>query len=194
MDEAQLRRYRFFSRLGVIGVDRSSLRGVREFVSYCRELLEGRPRALCITPQGEFCSNTARPVRFQPGIGAIAQQLTQFSVSTVVLDYEFWSEKRPEAFISIRPPERIATGPGFDRKGFVRAMERKLEVHLDEWKRLREQRNPELFTTLLSSRGGVSPVYDVARAFAARLRGERYTRLHGDVVTPRWREMKHREP
>jgi len=194
MDEAQLRRYRFFSHLGIIGVDRTSLQGAREFVDYCRELLEGRPRALGITPQGAFTSNSARPIRFQPGIGAIAGSLSCFYVSTVVFDYEFWSEKRPEAFLSVRPLERVTVGPGFDRRAFVHDMERKMEAHLDALTALREQREPARFSTLISSSNRISPVYDVGRALRARLRGESFVRSHGDVVTPHWREIKHREP
>jgi 1-acyl-sn-glycerol-3-phosphate acyltransferase len=194
MDEAQLRRYPFFSRLGIIGVDRGSLRGAREFVRYSRTLLEGRPRALCITPQGEFACNSARPIQFQPGVGFVARELSAFFVSTVVLDYEFWTEKRPEAFISVRPLERITVGPDFDRRAFVHALERKMEIHLDELTALREKRNPELFTSLLSGRGGISPLYDAVRALSARLQGKRFAPQHGDVVTPPWRKIKHREP
>ena len=194
MDEVQLRRYPFFSHLGVIGVDRKSLQGAREFVDYCQELLEGRPRALGITAQGEFVSNSARPIRFQPGIGAIAKSLSSFYVSTVVFDYEFWSEKRPEAFLSVRPLERVTVGPDFDRRAFVHGMERKMEDHLDALTALREQRDPTRFSTLISSSDVISPVYDAGRALMARLRGESYAQSHGDVVTPHWREMKHREP
>lgn len=193
MDEGQLRRYPFFSRLGVIGVDRASLRGAREFVDYCRNLLCNQPRALWVTPQGEFTSNSVRPIRFQPGIGYVARTLGTFYISTVVFDYEFWSEKRPEAFISIRPSERIVVGPGFDRRAFVRTMERKMEGHLDALAALREHRDAQRFTTLLANNGLISPCYDAVRALSARLRGEPFARSHGEVVTPRWRSLKHRE-
>lgn len=194
MDERQLMRYRFFARLGVIGVDRTSLQGAREFVGYCQKLLEGRPRALWITPQGEFTSNSVRPVCFQSGIGSLAQALSAFYVSTVVFDYEFWSEKRPEAFISLRPLERITVGADFSRRAFRRAMERRMEDHLDALTALRQQRDPQLFTTLLEGSRQVNSAYDLARLLMARLRGERAAVDHSEVVTPTWRAMKHREP
>lgn len=193
MDERQLRRYRFFSQLGVIGVDRASLHGAREFVDYCRELLEGQPRALWITPQGEFTSSSVRPVRFLPGIGAVGQALSAFYAATVVFDYEFWAEKRPEAFLSIRPAERIVVGEDFDRRAFIQTMERNMEAHLNALTALRQQRDAEKFVTLLSGSSVVSPVYDTMRALAARLRGERFVRLHEGVTTPRWRELKRGE-
>jgi len=194
MDARQLQRYRFFSRLGVIGVDRTSLQGAREFVGYCQELLAGAARALWITPQGEFTSNSVRPIRFQPGIGSIAQALNAFYVSTVVFDYAFWSEKRPEAFISVRPLEYVKVDADFDRRAFVSALERKMEAHLDALTVLRDRRDPARLTPLLSSPGVISPLYDAARTLTARLRGERVARSHGEVVTPPWSAMKRREP
>jgi len=163
-------------------------------VDHCRELLEGKPCALGITPQGAFTSNSARPIRFQPGIGAIAKSLSRFYVSTVVFDYEFWSEKRPEAFLSVRPPERVTVGPDFDRRAFVHDMERKMEDHLDALTALREQRDPTRFSTLVSRSNGISPVYDAGRALVARLHGESFAQSHGDILTPHWREIKHRGP
>lgn len=194
MDERQLARYRFFSRLGVIGVDRTRLHGAREFVDHCRELLEGRQRALGITAQGAFTSNTARPVRFQPGIGAIAGKLGAFYVATVVFDYEFWSEKRPEAFLSVRPPERITVDAAFNRRDFVHTLERAMEAHLDSLAARRAPRDPQRFTPLLASNGGISPIYDALRKASARLRGERFVASHEEVVTPSWRSLNHREP
>ena len=193
MDERQLARYRFFARLGCIGVDRTSLAGAREFVAHCATLLEGKPRALWMTPQGQFTSPAIRPVQFQPGVGAIAKSLSSFYVSTVVLDYEFWTEKLPEAFISVRPPEYVQVGAGFDRREFVRLMEHKMEAHLDQFTALRLQRNPALFTTMLSSAGGVSPVYDAIRAVAATLRGEQIRLSHHEAATPAWSQPESRE-
>ena len=194
MDSVQLARYPFLSKLGVIGVDRSRLAGVRDFVSTSRELLEAKPRALWITPQGEFASTDLRPVRFQPGIGFIARELSEFYVSTVVMDYEFWSESRPEAFLSLRPLERITSGPDFDRRAFVHSMEGKLESHLDALKSLRLQRDTALFTPLLTGSRASIPIYDTIRALSARLRGERFDPEHGAVKTPKWRKTAPREP
>lgn len=190
MDEAQLKRYRFFASLGVIGVDRSSLQGAKECLTFAQGLLQGKQRALWITPQGEFTSNTARPIRFQPGIGAIAQGLGEFSVSTVVFDYDFWTERHPEAFLSFSPPERVRVLPEFDRKAFVQELEQKMERHLDAVRALREQRNPTLFTPLLQSQKGVSILYDLIRSLGALRRGERFLRSHEALSTPQWRERK----
>ncbi len=193
MDEVQLQRYRFFSRLGVMGVDRTSIRGAREFLKFCQELLQNKPRALFIAPQGNLISNSVRPVNFQPGIGSIAQSLNTFAAATVVFDYEFWSERLPEAFISIRPIEQIQPGVDFSRRKFVRTMECRMEDHLDAFAALRAQRDPSLFRPLLTSSAGISPVYDSMRAISSRLRGEQFVRAHGDIVSPTWNESKPQE-
>lgn len=192
MDERQLRRYRFFSRLGVIGVERETLRGAREFLAYTRTLLTGQPRALCLTPQGEFVSNSVRPVRFQPGIGAIAGQLESFLFTTIVLDYEFWSEKQPEAFISVRPVEYIVVDSDFDRRTFVHRLERQMEQHLDAFTAMRVQRDPALFQTLLDGQNSISPVYNTLRRASAWLRREPPALSHQDIITPPWKEAEKR--
>ena len=79
----------FFARLGIIGVDRTSLAGAKEFIDYASGLLKRRSRALWITPQGAMLSNHARPIRFQPGIGALAEQLGDFYSVTIAFHYEF---------------------------------------------------------------------------------------------------------
>lgn len=194
MDERQLRRYRFFSRLGVIGVDRTSLQGGRQFVDYCQTLLEGQPRALWITPQGAFTSNTARPVHFQPGLGCIAERLSVFYVTTVVFEYAFWSEKQPEIFISVRPLERVTVTPDFNRRRFVSAMERCLEDHLDSLAARLVLRDPSLFTALMVGKHSISPTYDTVRAVTSSLSGQPFTRAHGESSTPAWRDQKRGEP
>lgn len=192
MDERQLRRYRLFSRLGVIGVDRETLRGAREFLDYTRTLLAGQPRALCLTPQGEFVSNAIRPVHFQPGIGALAGQLKAFLFTTVVFDYEFWSEKQPEAFISVRPAEYVVVDSDFDRRAFVHRQERQMEQHLDALTALRVQRDPTLFQTLLEGGSSISPVYNTLRRASAWLRREPVALSHQDIATPTWKEARKR--
>lgn len=190
MDEAQLERYRFFAKMGVIGVDRGSLHGVKEFTSYCKQLLETPTRSLWLTPQGDFVSSSVRPIHFQPGIGVIAQALRQFYITTVAFDYEFWSESRPEAFISVRPMERVVVDSSFNRREFVHAMERKMETHLDELTALRTHRDPKLFTTLSHHRASISLPYDAARRVGAWVQGKPFTQAHTDEITPRRRERK----
>ncbi len=187
MDERQLKRYRFFARVGIIGVDRTSLAGARAFLEYAGALLKNHRRALWITAQGEMVSNRTRPMQFQSGVGHIAASVGEFYFTTVALHYEFWNERLPEAFLSASPIERVSAGDGaFDRKKFVTLQERRMEAQLDALIAQVDLRDETAFQTLLSGKSGISPTYDAVRALSARLKGERFSAEHGDVVTPRW--------
>ena len=187
MDERQLHRYRFFARIGVIGVDRTSLAGARELLQYAGTLLRGQRRALWITAQGEMVSNRTRPIRFQSGVGHIAASLGDFYFTTVALHFEHWNERLPEAFLSTSPIERVTASEGtFDRRKFVALQEQRMEAQVDTLIAEVDRRDPTAFQTLIHGKSGISPVYDAVRAVSARLKGERFSAEHGDVVTPRW--------
>jgi 1-acyl-sn-glycerol-3-phosphate acyltransferase len=191
MDARQLQRYRFFCRLGVIGVDRSSLAGVKEFLPYAETLLKGRQRALFLTPQGVMTSNYTRPIRFQPGVGRLAPLLGDFHLARVAMHYEFWDERLPEAFISVSPVERrTVCGADFDRRRFVHEQELALEAQLDALLAAVRTRDPAAFHPLLTGKGGISPTYDAIRRIGAALKGERFTPEHGEVLTPQWKNRR----
>jgi hypothetical protein len=187
MDERQLRRYPILRRLGVFGVDRESLRGGREFLQHACELLEGRPRALWITPQGALVSTDVRPVRFYSGVARLARLLGRCHLLTVALQYEFWDDRRPELLVSFGELHCLETGHPPDTRSLTRRLEGEMEAQLDHLDRLRRRRDPGLFRELLHRPGGISPTYDRLRAASAVLKGERAPLEHGAVPTPpRW--------
>ena len=188
MDARQLERYKFFAKLGMIGVDRQTLTGAKEFLAYSETLLKSQPRALWLTPQGEMLSNQRRPIRFQPGIGHLAERLGDFYFTTVVFHYEFWNEKRPEAFLSLSAVERIHVGGDFRRREFVAAQERRIERQLDELLEAVQSRDAARFCPLLRGATGISATYDLIRAIGARLRGEDFHSEHSEIATPQWKQ------
>lgn len=178
MEEKQLLRYRFFSKIGMIGVDRTGLKGAREFLQYVQPLLKGRRRSLWLTPQGEFGSNYQRPIKFQSGVSHIAASLDHFYFTTIAFHYEFWNERKPEAFVSFSPVELFETTSSFNRKAWLHAQERRLEAQLDSLLALVEQRDPTLFKVFLSGKTGTNAIYDAVRALSARIRGEAFSAEH----------------
>ncbi len=190
MDEEQLKRYRLFSGLGMIGVDRATLQGAREFLDYAEGLLNNERRALWLTPQGAMLSPYVRPMRFQPGVAHLAQRLGRFHLLRIALNYEFWDEKRPEAFVSFSPIELIEAGKEFNRKEFLHRQESALSSQLDTLLTAVQSRDHSQFQTILHGSSGVSPVFDGFRALSSRLRGERLLADHGDVSTPQWKERE----
>ena len=187
MDSRQLRRYRFFTKLGVIGVDRTTLSGAKEFVDYAATLLNDRRNSLWITPQGRFVS-TDRPVAFQPGIGHIASKLGTFYTVCIAFDYEFWDDKKPEGFISIGDLKRYENNGTLDKKEFVLEQSCEMDRLQKRLNKLKCARDPSLFQPFLISKSGVHPVYDAVRAIVSRLKGNRFHAAHGDVLTPGWNE------
>ncbi len=191
MDARQLQRYRIFAHMGMLGVDRTSLAGAREFLHDCEMMLKGRRRALWLTPQGAMVSNYHRPIAFQPGIGHLAARLETFFIVEISLHYEFWDERLPEAFISISTPRLLRISPSsFDPRVFVRDAEQRMQAQLDALLTCVRRRDPACFRTLLSGRSGASPTYDLFREIGARLRGEHFSPEHGDALTPPWSKPK----
>ncbi len=190
MDERQLQRYRFFANLGMIGVDRTSLAGAREFLDYTERLLRGQRRALWLTPQGAMLSNQQRPFVFQPGLAHLAERLGRFHIARVSLHYEFWDDKLPEAFVSVSSVEMIEADANFRRRDFLHAQEQHLEAELDILLAAARHRDASAFAPLLRSTTGISPTYDMLRALTARLRGRSFASEHSALTTPAWKKRK----
>lgn len=184
MDERQLRRYPILRGIGVFGVDRESLGGARDFLSYGKSLLEGQRRAMWMTAQGAMVSNDARPVRLYSGISRLAHAVGTCSVTTVALDYEFWDEKRPEIFVSFAPVRHVEIADAAQGRRLLQELSEQLEAQMTELAALRRRRDPSCFQLVLSAPSGVSPIYDRWRRFSARFRGERWEAQHGAVHTP----------
>lgn len=189
MDARQLQRYKFFAHMGVIGVDRTSLAGAKEFLQYGTGLLQGQRRSLWMTPQGKMVSNHSHPITFQPGLSHLAAGLNSFYMARVAFHYEFWNERLPEAFVSVSPVEHFQRSDAkFDRKGFLHTQELALQAQVDMLLTAVQTRDAAAFTPLLRGRVGISPTYDAIRAFGARLRGQSFSPEHGDLITPQWKQ------
>lgn len=180
MDEAQLRRYRILTRIGVYSVDRFSAGGLRAFLRYTMDLLDG-PRAVWITPQGEIGSAWRRPVRFQDGIGHLVARVPGVSVIPVAILYEFLEEPRPEVLVKLGAARPFT--PGDDPHAITRVLERDLEGELDALQAALLERELAGFSTLLEGRTSVSAVYDRVRRLRAWLGRARDPRRHGDLVS-----------
>ncbi len=190
MDAGQLARYRFFSRLGIIGVDRSSLTGAKEFLRYAEGLLTVPDRALFLTVQGEMGSNYVRPIEFQPGVAHLVERLRPCFITTMLFHYEFWNDRSPEAFISFSPAVPVPAAGVFNRRDFLYAQEQAMEASLGALLALVERRDSSLFRTALTGGTGASPLYDAVRTLGARITGREFHAAHSDVGTPRWRDRR----
>lgn len=101
MDIKQMRKYKFFRRIGAFSVNRESARESYESIMYAAELLKKKDTMLWIYPQGEMLPNDKRPLKLQNGLAKLIEMNADVNLFPVVLNYEFIMEQRPEVFINI---------------------------------------------------------------------------------------------
>ena len=105
MEEENLRRYRFFSWMGVFGIDLSSRGGALAGLRYAVRLLSGgndqhRPPSLVwMFVQGALVG-PRQAVEVKPGASFLAQR-TGARLLPVVLRYEWLQESRPTVFVRV---------------------------------------------------------------------------------------------
>lgn len=180
--EAQaVERYGFFRRLGFFGVDRGTAAGARRFLRTSLALLERPATALWITPEGQFRDPRERPVELESGLAHLARHLARRLghglFLPLALEYPFWEESSPEVLARFGEPVSIVDLDGGPAQ-ITAALAAHLEATQDALASEARARRPEAFESLLAGRAGVGGVYDLWRAFKARLRGERFDREH----------------
>jgi 1-acyl-sn-glycerol-3-phosphate acyltransferase len=177
IDAVAVEQYRFFKRLGFIGVDQTSLRGAASFLRTGAALLSEPRRAFWVTAQGRFADARARPLALQPGVGHLAARMTRGLVLPVALEYTFWTERTPEALVRLGEPLAVAER-ALNGKQWLALIESSLTRALDALNAEAQARDTSAFRTLLGGRSGVGGVYDWWRRAKARVRGERFDPAH----------------
>ena len=178
IDAVAVEKYRFFTKLGFVGVDTKSLRGAVEFLHTGAEILSQPRRVYWVTAQGRFTDVRERPLALQSGVGHLAARLKAGVVLPVALEYTFWTERTPEALVRVGEPLRVADHPGLRGKQWTALIEAALTRNLDTLNAEATRRDPAAFTELLSGKTGVGGVYDVWRRLKAWARGERFDPSH----------------
>lgn len=178
IDAAAVSQYRFFARLGFVGVDPASFRGAADFLRVGRLILGEPNRVLWVTAQGRFSDVRERPLGLRSGVGHLAAGMTRGAVVPLALEYAFWEERTPEALARWGDPLRVADHPGLDGKAWTRLVEAALTRTLDGLNADARSRDPERFTTVLGGAAGVGGVYDLWRRARALVRGERFDPSH----------------
>ena len=108
IDAVAVEQYRFFRKLGFVGVDTKSLHGAKEFLRAGSEILSQPNRVFWVTAQGRFTDVRERPLALQAGVGHLAARLKRGIVLPIALEYTFWTERTPEALVRIGEPLSIA--------------------------------------------------------------------------------------
>ena len=114
MEEKNLRQYRFFTWMGVFGLDLTSPRRVLSGMRYAIRLLRqkaahGRPPMIWMFVQGRLLP-AGTPIEVKPGALLLARQ-TVAQLLPLTLRYEWLRESRPSIFIDIGHPLAPDTSP-----------------------------------------------------------------------------------
>jgi 1-acyl-sn-glycerol-3-phosphate acyltransferase len=146
MDEVNLCRIPFFTRLGAIPMRRDRPRaGLRTAAG----LLDRPGRAVWMFPQGEHRPPHLRPLLFRPGIRLLARMASPETVVVpVALQYAFGESEGPVAYASLGEP--LAREDCID-DGAVARLERATTRELERIDRLLDGK-PEPFEALVPSR------------------------------------------
>ena len=164
MEEAQLRRYRFFSWSGAFSVHRQDARSAMRSVAYIARLLaERRARCLYIFPQGEITPNDRRPLEMFGGVAHIVRRCGGATLWPIALRYEFGGEQRPEAFIRAGAPHYAPATS--DARALTAELGERLTAACNALRAEYIAGEMGGYRTLLRGRAGVNRAFDAARAF-----------------------------
>lgn len=182
MDSAMLRKFRFFRRLGVFGIDPDSPASLQRMGRHVTGLFDSRPdTTLWVTGQGEFHDPRAAQ-RLRPGPAWIAARTTGVRVLCCALEYAFWLDQKPEVFARIdeAPSPRSSTTPGW-----LRAMRATLQGAASALAHAVITRDPAGFEPLPGTtpgRASINPTYDLWLRLTGR--GDARVRTRGPGGTP----------
>lgn len=182
IDAIAVRQYRFFQKIGFVGVDTKSLRGAAEFLRAGAAILAQPRHVFWVTAQGRFTDVRERPLALQSGVGHLASRLTTGTVLPVALEYTFWTERTPEALARVGEPLKIADHPGLNGRAWTALIEAALTRNLDALNAEAARRDPAAFTELLAGKSGVGGVYDAWRRLKSWARGRKFDASH-DAAT-----------
>ncbi len=178
IDAVAVQQYRFFTKLGFVGVDTKSFRGAADFLRVGETILSQPRRMFWVTAQGRFTDVRERPLAIQSGVGHLASRLTAGVVLPIALEYTFWTERTPEALIRVGEPLKIADHPGLNGKAWTALIEGALTRNLDALNAEAMRRDPGAFTELLAGKSGVGGVYDGWRRLKSWVRGRKFDPSH----------------
>jgi 1-acyl-sn-glycerol-3-phosphate acyltransferase len=123
MSAAELARFPWFRRMGVVGVDPASPGSVARALGFLRARLRERPESTVVFfPQGRIWPSHRRPLGFQRGVEVFARRLST-RVLPVGIHAEPLNTAAPTFFVSV--------GEGVDAPLSAGELERRVEVELD---------------------------------------------------------------
>ncbi|WP_375770561.1 lysophospholipid acyltransferase family protein [Archangium gephyra] len=153
MEEQNLERYRFLSRLGAFSIRRGEAASSLETLRYARELLRQPRAAVCIFPEGELRPFGVLPLRLERGVELLGR-VGQVECVPLAIRYAFFEHERPDVLVEVGAPHAAGALSRFqsELEGAVR--------------RLAEVKGLEGFSRVVSGGLGVAERWDAVRGRA----------------------------
>lgn len=187
IDQQALDKYAFMKKIGLYGVDHGNAAAMRRFLRTSQAILsQAYPLTLWITAQGEFADARVRPLKLQPGLGALLArnfQSLQPLVLPVALEYTFGIEKLPEIYINFGSPvEAPDDNHIHDAKAWTQACECALQSTQDQLAETVINRDKDQCKTLLGGSTGIGGWYESWQKMKCALQGKKFDPSHASVT------------
>jgi chlorobactene lauroyltransferase len=104
MEYKQLRKYSFFSRIGMFSVVREDPSSALYSLRYAASLLQNSTKSLWMFPQGELIHQDIPVIACEPGIGILSSYMRGCRIVPVAMRYEQLREQRPSVWVQFGLP------------------------------------------------------------------------------------------
>lgn len=159
MDEENLAKYRFHTRIGAFSIRRGDPRSAVETLRYAKSVL-ARPNAcVVIFPQGEIRAGQGPLGPLSRGVEVLARSSKKLSVP-IAIRYAFLEHEHPDVLIEVGTPH----APG-DLSTYAQGLQTVYE-------RVMAARSTEGFTLRLRGKSGVQERWDTVRRLPAAATSE----------------------
>ena len=153
MEEQNLRRYGFLSRIGAFSIRKGEAGSSLESLRYCKGLLKRPGAAVFIFPEGEHRPFGKLPLRLERGVEVVARAAGARCVP-VAIRYCFFERERPEVLLEVGTPHGPAP---------LEVFQQNLEAVVQ---RVAAAENDGDFRPLLAGARGVRERWDAVRGLS----------------------------
>ncbi|MDP2273227.1 MAG: lysophospholipid acyltransferase family protein [Archangium sp.] len=100
MEEQNLQRYRFLTRIGAFSIRRGDSQSALQTFRHARTLLRRPKAAVFIFPQGKIEANAVPPLKFERGTEVLAR-MARVRCVPVALRYAFFENEYPDVVVKV---------------------------------------------------------------------------------------------
>lgn len=146
MEEKQLRKYKWFRKLGAFSIVRENSREAIRSLDYAVETLKaGKNKTLLIFPQGKIYPNDKRPLKLYGGLAVLIKNIENCTSIPCSIRLEFLGNFKPEIFVRFGDSKTHTENTQIERKKLTEQFEREITRNLDSLKSAIIKNKPDDF-------------------------------------------------